>query len=250
VVEWWVNKHFKNHLCPHGQQKWTPWMHKVKNSSSPCPSHFPDIIKMSATISTKNSEHSSHKLCIVAIKLGQADRYILLCVTKQAWLQACMATTLRYTGGTLTIILWITDTEMQDAAKKPAHRMIYQMYPIRTNVLWRILVTHTTRNEWQNGTQNSPEGLDVSGRPAPGTKVFDFFAISFCSSLPFLLLKRAFASSLSCHMKHNSVTHYSSLLIYINPCSTAAHFRHHPLPYSSSSYNITKQHTNVQCSIL
>jgi hypothetical protein len=46
----------------------------------------------------------------------------------------------------------------------------------------------------------------VSGRPPPGTNVFDFLAISFCNSLPFLLLKSELASSLSCHMKCKKVT--------------------------------------------
>jgi hypothetical protein len=49
-----------------------------------------------------------------------------------------------------------------------------------------------------------PEGLAVSGRPPPGTNVLDFLAISFCNSLPFLLLKSELASALSCHGKEMS----------------------------------------------
>lgn len=62
-----------------------------------------------------------------------------------------------------------------------------------------ITVLHSLTNN------NAPDGLAVSGRPAPGTNVLDFFAISFCNSLPFLLLKSAIASSLSCDIKQNKL---------------------------------------------
>jgi len=78
-------------------------------------------------------------------------------------------------------------------------------HPFRVQTAWGhcSLTTHTACNEWQTVPQNLPEGLELSGRPAPGTKVLDFFAISFCNSLPFLLLNSVFASSRSCHVQQN-----------------------------------------------
>jgi hypothetical protein len=58
-----------------------------------------------------------------------------------------------------------------------------------------------THYKEQQALRQLPEGLAVSGRAPPGTNVFDFLAISFCNSLPFLLLKSETASALSCHMK-------------------------------------------------